>query len=62
MTPQIYLIPCVCSLMFDLLHLPELRGTDQTKQIYTTTIILAHLCIVVSLAMCIIWGRSYSFL
>ena len=34
MTPQIYLIPCVCSLMFDLLQLPELLGTKQTKQIY----------------------------
>ena len=56
MKPQIYLIPCVCSLMFDLLQLPELRGTDQTNQtmqIYNKTIILAHFCIEVSLAMCI---------
>ena len=61
MKPQIYLIPCVCSLMFDLLQLAEMRGTDQTMQIYNKTIILAHLCIV-SLAMCIIWRGSYSFL
>ena len=53
MKPQIYLIPCVRSLMFDLLQLPELRGTDQTMQIYNKTIILAHFCIEVSLAMCI---------
>ena len=53
MKPQIYLIPCVCSVIFDLLQLPELLGTKQTKQIYNKTIILAHFCIEVSLAMCI---------
>ena len=53
MKPQIYLIPCVCFLMFDPLQLPDLRGTDQTMQIYNKRIILAHFCIEVSLAMCI---------